>query len=1099
MINSHSNLNYTAGDTVMLSNYINTLMKNQNNITLISKYPVTNNFTRNLESKKYKIIVKQNNEKIVKEIDLIADKNDIIFIRNHEILDELINKPYLPKTILYGLDIHVDGIKQLDNKFMMIITQSEQLKKLFIDNGINEDKIKIIEPFAYKYDFDLPERNDNEIRLIYCGTLRDQENILEIIEEFKKIHIERPEVLLKIIYGKIYGDKEFTQKVNEFIKNGVDGITFKHNLSHKDACYEIATSDIGICWRKDGWGDNGEKSTKMKEYEIYGLFFLKKMENLKIYNINNIINKEIKSNNIIIKNTNIDRKKCLLIELYSDKNYISPLSIFIDNILLPESNILLDKNYVTPNYVDSNIYKNYKYFSIFGNNINKCIIKNTDYNKIRIDANYKINEENSKIYKKNIIYNNKIAYIGDEFTYNSLKDIINIEYISQNNINNILPTDYDFLLCESTWHGIDGSWKYAFNLYTNKKWSIGLKTIITKFKKNNIKCIYYNKEDPTNFSKFCNVAELFDIIVTTSNKCINKYKKLYPNTNVIALPFLCNPIIHNPINNEKESSAYFIGGFYNHLENRTHTTYNLFQKLLENKYNFKIINRHYFFPKITRQLYKFSGHKNKYEIDKIFKKYEHPSVSHNEVINLYKKSLFHLNINTVTDCKTMSSRRLIELLACGCNVYSNESQSIDYLELPVITNLNTNKTDLYSKYNIEGFYLTHTKFSYISFVEKLLKISNITIKNNIKIKISCINNSNIPEEYKSLLNIDNYDFELILKENKYINKEIIEQLLIYPYFFDGNICFTNNENDFFTIINNTSNDNCIIKTNFDKTLLVPNICQNILYKNCFNYKRHYDSILINKEVDKDSILVVMCLWKRIHYFSNTLQYLENQNINKTITLCLWNNNLDNKNKINKLVNSIKSKKINILLHHNENIGGIGRFVFTKYICEQKHNFENVIFIDDDQTFGNDTLQILLNKVKPKQSYHWSGKKFYKNSEYWNCYSNIWPKIRSDIDTTNFDENYLDYGGTGFMIINTECFLMDDFYEFNEDYKFIEDLWMSYYVINKLGYKLQNGRELKNKVKIIEGENKSSIAQVNLLKPLKEEFLELLRTYGKWNV
>lgn len=122
-----------------------------------------------------------------------------------------------------------------------------------------------------KYDFDLPARNDNEIRLVYCGTLRDEENTLEIIEEFQKIHKERPEVVLKIVYGKIVGDIDFKDKVNAYIKNGVNGITFKHNLNYKDACYEIATSDIGICWRKNGWGDNGEISTKVKEYELYGI------------------------------------------------------------------------------------------------------------------------------------------------------------------------------------------------------------------------------------------------------------------------------------------------------------------------------------------------------------------------------------------------------------------------------------------------------------------------------------------------------------------------------------------------------------------------------------------------------------------------------------------------------------------------------------------------------------------------------------------------------------------------------------------------------------------------------------------------------------
>ena len=145
----------------------------------------------------------------------------------------------------------------------------------------------------------MPERTDNEIRLVYCGTLRDEENILEIIEEFQKIHKEKPEVVLKIVYGKIHGDPKFTKMVNEYIKDGVDGITFKHNLSHKDACYEIATSDIGICWRKNGWGDNGEVSTKKKEYETFGLYIVTDILELKFLHIKSLL---IKKHLITIEN-----------------------------------------------------------------------------------------------------------------------------------------------------------------------------------------------------------------------------------------------------------------------------------------------------------------------------------------------------------------------------------------------------------------------------------------------------------------------------------------------------------------------------------------------------------------------------------------------------------------------------------------------------------------------------------------------------------------------------------------------------------------------------------------------------------------------------
>jgi len=269
---SHSNLNVTAGDTIMMSNYMNLLMKNNNKITLVTPFEWGETFTRNLEHKNYTIV--KSNELVSLDIWAV----DFLFIRNHHILDKFIGKSYLQKTFFYGLDVHLEEIAKMNNQFLGVITQSEKIKEMYLKKGVLNEKIQIIEPFSYKYDFQLPERKDNEIRLIYCGTLRDEENILEIIEEFQKIHKERPEVVLKIVYGKINGNQEFTQKVNHFIKHGVKGITFKHNLTHRDACYEIATSDIGICWRKNGWGDNGEISTKVKEYEMYGLEIMNNMK-----------------------------------------------------------------------------------------------------------------------------------------------------------------------------------------------------------------------------------------------------------------------------------------------------------------------------------------------------------------------------------------------------------------------------------------------------------------------------------------------------------------------------------------------------------------------------------------------------------------------------------------------------------------------------------------------------------------------------------------------------------------------------------------------------------------------------------------------------
>tara|TARA_Y100001970_G_C14256245_1_gene875646 strand:+ start:4349 stop:9343 length:4995 start_codon:yes stop_codon:yes gene_type:complete len=278
-INTYSNLNIQVSDVILISNMVNKYIKNGYQVELSSYYKISNIFLRNIEDiKNLHTYELNNNDNIINYLDNNNFKFEFIFFNNNEILNLIENKLWLDKCILYGLDIHLNNIKKLDKKYKEIWTQSDKLKQLYLENGISDNKIIIKEPIAYKYNFDIPERKDNEIRLIYCGTLRDEENILEIIEEFEKINKERPEVVLKIVYGKIKGNIKFIKQVKEYIKNGVKGITFKQGLNHRDACYEIATSDIGICWRKNGWRDNDEISTKVKDYKLYHLEIMNDMK-----------------------------------------------------------------------------------------------------------------------------------------------------------------------------------------------------------------------------------------------------------------------------------------------------------------------------------------------------------------------------------------------------------------------------------------------------------------------------------------------------------------------------------------------------------------------------------------------------------------------------------------------------------------------------------------------------------------------------------------------------------------------------------------------------------------------------------------------------
>jgi len=459
LLHCHSILDNMSGDTIMIINFIKKMLVN-NNVSFITKYDPSIIY-KNIKDKSKLRVIKTND--IMSNIDELSNTHDVIILRNGKLINKLIDKPYLNKTIIYGLDSNINELQSLQNSFLNIITQSQQLKDFFIENGIEENKIIIQEPIAKKYDFDLPERTDNEIRLIYCGTLRDEENILEIIKEFQKIHKERPEVVLKIVYGKIKGDIEFEKKIKNIIKRGVKGIVFKHDLSHKDACYEIATSDIGICWRKPGWGDNGEISTKVKEYEMYGLAIIKSNIFLN-YDIIMTIKKID-----FIKNIYLNKFLDSILEIKLNYNFNTKLYPYVLHNCFPYDyggyatrthNILNNFN---------KMYKDKKYFALgrigYPYDIHSKSQDEIDYIK-KIDNVFYLIFPNTKKKNYNILldllfYFFKIKTFHVPSAYKNALPIIN--YCNNKNIKSIYEV-------RGMWHITGISRHMVYNTKYNNKW-----------------------------------------------------------------------------------------------------------------------------------------------------------------------------------------------------------------------------------------------------------------------------------------------------------------------------------------------------------------------------------------------------------------------------------------------------------------------------------------------------------------------------------------------------------------------------------------------------------------------------------------------------
>ena len=173
------------------------------------------------------------------------------------------------------------------------------------------------------FEFNIPNKmiNNLQIDLIYCIESNDKDDLLKIIDEFKNIHMKKPNILLTILYNK--------NIVNTFFINFKDIqmefdniITFKNISTYKEICYEIINNDIEIYLDKKDYINK-----KNKNYQLYGLQVIKKYP-IQILNNINYTKKEINSIAIILSGRIVHYEKCLL-PILEELNKYYKIHLFI--------------------------------------------------------------------------------------------------------------------------------------------------------------------------------------------------------------------------------------------------------------------------------------------------------------------------------------------------------------------------------------------------------------------------------------------------------------------------------------------------------------------------------------------------------------------------------------------------------------------------------------------------------------------------------------------------------------------------------------------------------------------------------------------------
>ncbi|ELI6433937.1 glycosyltransferase [Aeromonas salmonicida subsp. salmonicida] len=262
-----------------------------------------------------------------------------------------------------------------------------------------------------------------------------------------------------------------------------------------------------------------------------------------------------------------------------------------------------------------------------------------------------------------------IVSISDKFTYECFRYEANFIPLTKKNWKEEIDEANPVLFfVESAWNGNDGEWTYTMASY-KKHLGDPLRDAIKYCKSKNIPVVFWNKEDPTNYDVFIDVAADCDYIFTTDGNILDKYKSRVGHDRVYPLAFAAQPAIHNPIRDKRKKlptyEICFAGSWYNngHDTRRVQT-----EIVLDGA--------------MHRELHVYDRmlHAKQHRESRIFPAKYQPfivgSLSYDQMVTAYRQYKLFLNINTVQDSPTMFSRRVFEILACGTPVVSTYSDGM---------------------------------------------------------------------------------------------------------------------------------------------------------------------------------------------------------------------------------------------------------------------------------------------------------------------------------------------------------------------------------------------------------------------------------------
>lgn len=382
-----------------------------------------------------------------------------------------------------------------------------------------------------------------------------------------------------------------------------------------------------------------------------------------------------------------------------------------------------------------------------------------------------------KIDKPKELKDLRVACIFDEFTMNCFKDMVDTIPLTPYNWKlEVSLKKPHILIVESAWEGKDKLWLRKIANRDINCLSI-LQELTSWCKTNNIPTIFWNKEDPVHFNAFINACKYFDYIFTTDEGSIENYKITLGHDRVYAMPFACQPKIHNPIKfyNERINKACFAGTYYgNRFRERKKDTDNILNASIET------IGLDIF----DRKLY---TKNTPYKFPTQYENYIKGCLKADELELANKGYKVTLNVNSVKNSKTMFSRRVFESIASATPVVSSYSIGIknifndlvfcsdNFEELKNELEKLKNDENYYNRKVIQGIRLCMSKHTYQNRLEFILDKANIDlgIKSESVGLVCIIDNYEKLKTIEEIYNIQTYENKkliLIFKDENLFNK-----------------------------------------------------------------------------------------------------------------------------------------------------------------------------------------------------------------------------------------------------------------------------------------------------------------------------------------